>query len=72
MAKHSYSDIKNIIAEEITEVTDLVLLLELTIEDVLEAFPDQVVDNAYKFMLPDITDGVLDDDEEEDEGTEEI
>jgi hypothetical protein len=70
MTQHlPYDDICNCIMDDISDVSDLCVLLELDVQDILEAFPEQVLANIHKFLLPSITDGVLDDDEDEEEET---
>lgn len=53
------SRIKEVIEDTVVDVESLVVMLELTIEDILDRHPDAVLDNAHKFG----------DFDEEDEGT---
>jgi hypothetical protein len=56
-----HSMLVNLILEDVDDVGELCSMLELTPEDVLEAFPEACERNAYKFVLPPIDDGVLED-----------
>lgn len=70
MQKYTDEELREIIAEEVIDVGDLCLFLELTVWDILEAFPEQMRNNAHKFTLPSSTDGILDDDDEDEEEEE--
>lgn len=64
--------IKAFISDNVYEVTDLVTLLELTIEDIMERHPDSLLDNAHKFgdfdAEQDAEDEFDDEEPEEEEG----
>lgn len=47
--KFNFEIARTVINNNITDVSDLVTLLEITIEDVIEAFPDKLRENWYKF-----------------------
>lgn len=49
------AELRAVVADQVGDVEELVGLLELTIEDVLDRFPDKLMDNQHKF-------GVCDDD----------
>lgn len=55
------------IADQVPDVGDLCLMLELDSYDVALAFIDVVRELRHKFILPECTEGVLDDDEDEEE-----
>lgn len=42
-------ELKDVVAEQVVDVEDLVGLLELTIEDILSRFPDKLMENQEKF-----------------------
>lgn len=42
-------ELRDLVASQVVDVEDLVGLLELTVEDILERFPDALLDNAHKF-----------------------
>ena len=65
------SEIISLILEDITDPGDLCMILEISCEEILEAFSDRLDEHYYKFMLPDTTDGILEDvyDEEEEYAT---
>lgn len=48
-------ELKDLAAEQVGDVDELVGLLELTIEDILDRFPDRLTENKEKF-------GVIEDD----------
>lgn len=66
------NELESIIGEEVPDVESLVLLLELTMEDILERFPDKVIEHKHKFGLPESTDGILDDEDEEEEWDDDL
>lgn len=43
--------LRDLIVDNIVDVADLVSLLELTIEDIIDAFPHFILQNKDKFML---------------------
>lgn len=42
-------ELKALVADQVSDVDDLVGLLELSIEDILDRFPDRLMENASKF-----------------------
>jgi len=58
------------VADQCPDVEDLCALLELDSYDIALAFVDVVRELRHKFILPETTEGILDDDEatEEEEG----
>lgn len=46
-------ELKALVSEQVTDVQDLVSLLELTIEDILDRFPDALLDHQEKFGVTD-------------------
>lgn len=46
-------ELKALVSEQVTDVQDLVSLLELTIEDILDRFPDALLDHQEKFGVVD-------------------
>jgi hypothetical protein len=50
------AELKEIVAAQVDDAADLVGLLELTLDDILDRFPDALMDNKEKF-------GVVDSDE---------
>jgi hypothetical protein len=67
MSKLRRIELESLIGEEVPDVESLVLMLELTMEDILERFPDRVLEHKGKFGIPEATDGILDDEDEIDE-----
>jgi len=61
MSKMERSTLISLILEDVDDVGELCSLLEITAEELLEAFPEYAERNAYKFVLPPIDDGVLED-----------
>lgn len=47
------AELRAVASEQVTEVEELVQLLELTIEDVLERFGDRLLENKHKFGVYD-------------------
>lgn len=49
-----HAELRELVAEQVTDVHDLVDLLELTIEDILNKFPSKLTEHREKFgVLPD-------------------
>lgn len=46
-------ELRETIAEQVVDVEDLVGLLELTIEEILDRFPDKLMEHAEKFGVVD-------------------
>lgn len=65
------NELESIIGEAVPDVESLVLLLELTMEDILERFPDKVLEHKEKFGLPESTEGILNEEDEYDYDSEE-
>jgi hypothetical protein len=59
------------VSEQVPDVGDLCRLLEIDSYDVCRQFLDVVKEMKYKFTLPECTDGVLDDDDQEEPKLEE-
>lgn len=45
-----YNYLREVIADNVWEVDSLVNLLEITIEDILDRFPDKVYEHSHKFV----------------------
>lgn len=60
-----YEELVQLIQDEVVDVQDLVIMLELTIEDILTMHREAVIENAYKWIGED-------DGEGEDEGGEQM
>jgi len=43
------NDLKDLVESQVTDVEDLVVLLELTIEDIIDRFPEKLYENMEKF-----------------------
>lgn len=68
MTKLLRNELDSIISEEVPDVETLVMLLELSMEDILDRFHDKVIEHKDKFGLPDTVDGILEEEVyEEDE-----
>lgn len=44
-------EMHDLISRQVDDVHNLVDLLELTIEDILDRFPDAILDNKHKFGI---------------------
>lgn len=60
-----YEELVQLISEETVDVLDLVVMLELTIEDILDRHPEAIVENAHKWIGDE-------DEEEEEQGGEQV
>jgi len=47
------AELRSVASEQVTDVEELVQLLELTIEDILERFGDRLLDQKHKFGVYD-------------------
>jgi len=49
-------ELRDTVSRQVEDVNDLVSLLELTIEDILDRFPDHLLDFKHKFGVTDPSD----------------
>jgi hypothetical protein len=49
-------NIKDIVANQVNDASDLVLLLELSVEDIMERFADKLLEHQAKFGVYDESD----------------
>lgn len=65
------SELQSVVAEQVGDVCDLVLMLEISLEELIDRFGDKILEQRDKFGLPDSTDGILDEEDDYDSETEE-
>lgn len=65
MIKLLRNELDSIISDEVPDVETLVVLLEITMEEILDRFHDKVIEHKDKFGLPDTVDGILEEEIED-------
>jgi hypothetical protein len=47
-------EIRDIVSRQVEDVHDLIDLLEIDLEDILDRFPDHILDHKSKFGITDV------------------